>query len=50
MFGFSIFELCCLRIPVIYVLIRGVQNNQLTEKTDKTEEKLTGKTEQKKPI
>jgi hypothetical protein len=28
--------------------IRGVQNNRLTEKTDKTEEKLTGKTEPKK--
>jgi len=26
---------------------RGVQNNRLTEKTDKTEEKLTKKTEPK---
>jgi hypothetical protein len=26
---------------------RGVQNNRLTEKTDKTEEKLTEKTESK---
>ena len=26
---------------------RGVQNNRLTEKTDKTEEKLTEKTEPK---
>jgi len=30
------------------VLCRGVQNNRLTEKTDKTEEKLTGKTKPKK--
>jgi hypothetical protein len=29
------------------MLIRGVQNNRLTEKTDKTEEKLTEKTEPK---
>jgi len=28
-------------------LTRGVQNNRLTEKTDKTEEKLTEKTEPK---
>jgi hypothetical protein len=29
------------------VSIRGVQNNRLTEKTDKTEEKLTKKTKPK---
>jgi hypothetical protein len=28
-------------------IIRGVQNNRLTGKTDKTEEKLTEKTEPK---
>jgi len=27
--------------------VRGVQNNRLTEKTEKTEEKLTEKTEPK---
>jgi hypothetical protein len=31
----------------VVVNSRGVQNNRLTEKTDKTEEKLTEKTEPK---
>jgi hypothetical protein len=31
----------------LFVSSRGVQNNRLTEKTDKTEEKLTEKTEPK---
>ena len=33
--------------PLTMGYIRGVQNNRLTEKTDKTEEKLTEKTEPK---
>jgi hypothetical protein len=35
------------RKRLLFLLSRGVQNNRLTEKTEKTEEKLTEKTEPK---
>jgi len=36
-----------LSVSSLLIISRGVQNNRLTEKTDKTEEKLTEKTEPK---